>query len=79
MWALVCIVFLAFVPGQAIAMNNTETATVMISFFNLGLGTYALTQRGWIVGIFQIAIGLLGLALTASGNMQGGLLDRMDK
>ena len=74
---LVVLVLLAAVPGLLFATDaGMAVATVTISFFSLGLGLVGVAQKNapaaWVIGGFQIAIGVLGIVLLATGSLGAG-------
>jgi hypothetical protein len=80
---LVAVVVLLSVMGlvPAAALDQLEGVTLSISFFAVGLGSYlCLHERNWaayVVGGFQIAVGVLGFVALACGWTGGSLIDEI--
>lgn len=76
------VVLLAVVGLMPVAaLDQLEGVTLSISFFAVGLGSYlCLHERNWaayVVGGFQIAVGVLGFVALACGWTGGNLLEEI--
>jgi hypothetical protein len=79
---LVAVVVLAAVVGlvPAVALDGVEATGLVISFTGLGSGMWMVLHKDTaarLLGVFYLAIGVLGIVSVSCGWMRGDLLDEI--